>query len=173
MAQFAYGQKNPIKDNQLLITNEITGKSVKLNASVNDIKNFGTLISIDSLDQDNYESDIGLQYTFTNIIFKLTAKGYIHNFETRSNEISLEVKGMFSFSPDDHIDKIAAIFPEEVNEARIIEMADKSPYLLVNIDLLSFSKMDNKYVNNYYEGIALIFNPATKILESIVSWVRP
>ena len=175
LTQTAIAQKKSIKAEQLFITNKVTGKSFKIGTSVNTLKNFGTLIKVDTLDLTVESDEYYIKHIFNNIIIFESVQGKISAFETQSSEIALERKGMFSFSPGDHINKIAAIFPEEVNSAEIIPShgIERTPYLTVWIQLLSHDKTSNQYVTNYYEGVGLLFDPETKILKEIYYWIRP
>lgn len=170
LTQIVIAQKNRIKLNQIFITNEITGRSVKIKASDKTLEKFGTLVSKDPVDP---VTDIVFRYNFSNIYFDVSSEGKIQSFRTRSNEITLEVKGKFSFSPGDHIDKIATVFPYEVENAILWEQRDNKSYLFVDISLSGFRKHENKYFDYFHEKIVLKFNPESKILEEIHYWITP
>ncbi|PKP32019.1 MAG: hypothetical protein CVU00_12165 [Bacteroidetes bacterium HGW-Bacteroidetes-17] len=174
LTQTAVAQKKSIKAEQLFVTNKVTGKSFKIGSSVNTLKNFGTLIKADTLDLTVEADDYYIKHTFDNIIIFESVQGKISSYETGSNEIALERKGLFSISPGDHLDKIESLFPAEVREARIIEMTmEGKSFLLVNLQLSGFSSYENREIVSNNEGISLLFTPDTKILSRIKFWIRP
>lgn len=167
-------QNKRIKKDKFLITNEITGKSVKVNTSASTLKDFGTLIEKKELDQTIESPDYFIEHTFTNIVFYESVKGKITAFRTRSKEISVEVKGRFSFSPGDHINKIIEFFPEAVMNARTRKWdIDKTDYLYVNLPMSWFNKKTNEDVPSIYSGIGLCFDAETKILIEFRYWITP
>jgi len=168
-------QNHRIKDNQLLIINEITGKSVKINTSASTLKNFGTLLQKKELDQTIEPSTHFIEHTFSNIVFYESVQGKISSFRTQSKEISIAVKNIFSFSPGDHINDIREVFPEAVMNAKFWERRgnEKTDFLYVSLPMYWFDKTINEYVTSVYSGIGLSFNAETKILEEIRYWITP
>lgn len=174
LSSSCFAQMNRIKSELIFITNEITGESVQINSSVNELKKFGTLVSKDSVNPIHFTQDVVVKYVYSNIVFDVSSRSNISTFKTRSNEITLEAKGIFSFSPDDHISKIAEVFPFEAAEARLIKIGkDMKSYLCVTIYISFFSEYEKKYVDDYYTGYSLLFNPETNILEGIEHWIAP
>jgi len=173
LAQVTIAQKKSIKAEQLFVTNKVTGKSFKIGSSVNTLKNFGTLIKVDTLDLTVESDDYYIKHTFNNIIIFESVQGKISSFETQSSEIAIERKGMFSFSPGTHMDNIANTFPYEVENNYIrYKGINNVKYLGVKIQLSGFNKYYDKYID-IDEALVFLFNPETKILEEVFYWIRP
>jgi hypothetical protein len=172
--QPVFSQNKRVQSNQLLITNKVTGKSIKIGAPEQQIQNFGgNLLNKKTLDPTIELPSHSIKYTYDNIIFFVSVNGVISTFETQSNEIAVERKGMFSFSPGDHLTNIANIFPNEVLKARITHRGiDRKEYIGVWIQLTGFNKNQNKYVDLDCK-LGLLLNPETKRLEEIFYWIRP
>jgi hypothetical protein len=177
-------QEKSIKIEQLFITNKPTGKSVKLFTSNTTLKNFGDLIKIDTMylgvDDEGIikerviiNPDHFLRYTFKNIIFYINEKGKISSFYTRSPEIIIEKKGLFSISPGNNLSEIKNIFPEEFDKAYNQTWGrEEKMYTTVFIQLSDFNNNLKNYTDIDFK-IGLLFNPETKILEEIFIWIRP
>lgn len=174
LSNYVVGQEKHIMWNDILITNKLTEKSVKLGAPVDSLKIFGEVISIDSLDQRNWHDDVSNRYNFRYISFIMTAKNTISTFETKSSEIAIEVKGAFSISVGDKYEKITALFPilTQNDEVRFIDR-EKKTYIVTGFYLSTVSSYDNETILTCDEGISILVNPETKLIEKISYFIVP
>ena len=173
--QPVFSQKKSIKYDQLFITNKVTGKSIKIGAPEQQLQKFGgNLLHKKTLDPTIELPSHSIKYTYDNIIFYVSVNGDISTFETRSNEIAIEKRGLFSFSPGDHINDIATIFPYEVDNAYYsYKGRNRIKYLCVNIQLTGRPHSHSQEYVVLDVALKLLFNPETKILEEIFYWIRP
>ena len=89
IVQTNFAQNSGIKVEQILITNKITGKSVKLFSNEETLKNFGDLLNVKINDLQFTTDDYAKSYIFSNIIFNVSTQGKISSFITSSPDIAI------------------------------------------------------------------------------------
>lgn len=173
LSQIVICQNRSIKIEQLVITNNLNGKSVKLLTNEETLKNFGELITINALDQNIHSEDYAKEYVFADIKFYTSTLGKIASFETESENIIIEKKGYFSISPGILFLDLSKLFPYETQNAKLIHYGpNNEEFLCVKLNLSDFSQNLNKYVDIDY-SLNLLFDVKTEILVKAYIWIKP
>ncbi|MBC36111.1 MAG: hypothetical protein CL663_08740 [Bacteroidetes bacterium] len=164
-------QESRIELKDVYISNKLTDKAIQIGDPDSLLIDFGGLTSIDSINPMEFINDQVVIYRFGDTYFEVSSKSRILSYRIRSSNIALEVKGKFSVSPCDHIDKISSALEYEVNKA-VLYNSKGVDYLWVSIHFKHFNELLGDHQIEDVK-VNLKFDPLSKQLVEVHYWIRP